>query len=322
MKLKNIRAIQRQSKKTSSTRTCRDRILVTTRRSKTTSIWTEFALVTVYSLRVQSEWPSAMCWCFRLVHQSAVWMGDLQTGRSRWRAQRSHLKRTHHVHELEIRSDQFVETSVISHKCEENQDVRVHIRVEKSDDGPRVTIRLVNDAEHHKSNWLEICNSTMLQAKLSVTSDSNLFDVRKRIRLLRTQWTFSTQILLFMRQVTTLELIGISVKTRLGQKPSLPMKFHLFAAMRNYKMSFQKLDDLVIAISYMMPFTDSVLNSSAAIINGFKKKRAFSTMTISGWIWGLVRTKQEQCEQLHRQNKWRNRVSISEWCCKRSVHSR
>ena len=89
-------------------------------------------------------------------------------------------KRTHHVHELEIRSDQFVETSVISHKCEENQDVRVHIRVEKSDDGPRVTIRLVNDAEHHKSNWLEICNSTMLQAKLSVSSDSNLFDVRKR----------------------------------------------------------------------------------------------------------------------------------------------
>ena len=219
MKLKNIRSYRGNQRRRGSTRTCRDYILVTTW-SKTTSIWTEFALDGLLAFNRNDH--QAMCWCFRLVHQCAVWMGTYKQEEIDDERREVTWKRTHHVHQL-TRIWTVCWNLVISHKCEETKMcVSISVLLKKwwwtSSYNP-----FANDAEHH-NQLVRNLQQHKASGEVKRTLDSKL-DVRKRNSSAKDPMDLYSDSL-FMRQVTTLELIGISVKTRFGQRPSLPMKFH------------------------------------------------------------------------------------------------
>ena len=75
--------------------------------------------------------------------------------------------RTQHAFEHTLRASDFVDEEPIQLEIENAPPVRVHVRYEE-DMAPTLTVRLVNDAIHDRSDWAGICDSTMFQVGISL----------------------------------------------------------------------------------------------------------------------------------------------------------
>jgi len=88
-------------------------------------------------------------------------------------------QRFHHQFSQEFTSLDFNADNVVNLQLPEHSYVRLHLRYE-SEDSPSLTVRLVNDSTHPKSDWVGICDHTMLQVGINIESIHGLNDVRNK----------------------------------------------------------------------------------------------------------------------------------------------
>jgi hypothetical protein len=80
---------------------------------------------------------------------------------------------------FKIRSTDFSSENIFEHEPIEYPGIRLHFRIGSSEH-PSLTVRLVNDNEHYKSEWEEITNNTMMQVKINLYSQMGFSDVRNK----------------------------------------------------------------------------------------------------------------------------------------------
>jgi hypothetical protein len=89
----------------------------------------------------------------------------------------SQWQRVHHEYTTTISSSDFLNQNFINLQLPNYPNIRLHMRSDGLE-SRSLTVRLVNDAKHPKSDWVGICDSTMLQVSVRVEIQIGLQDVR------------------------------------------------------------------------------------------------------------------------------------------------
>ena len=122
--------------------------------------------------------PTVSCWeavvnCeWGTYHQKNP--ADRETKTSQW-------QRNQHEFTTSISSSDFLNQNFINLQLPNYPNIRLHMRSD-GEESNSLTVRLVNDAKHPKSDWVGICDNTMLQVSIQVEIETGLQDVRSNTK--------------------------------------------------------------------------------------------------------------------------------------------